>query len=91
VFIKCWVFVSPKAVQYHPGIYKTPFLKLVLLDQTMGGSHLWTIPIEINYYFIIPVICLIMFACSKRVYFAFTVGTGLFFSWNFFKAQYNQK
>jgi len=91
VFIKCWIFASPNDAQFYVGINNTPLLKLVLLDQTMGGSHLWAIPVEINYYFIIPFICLIMFSCSKRAYFALTLGAGLFLSWNFYKAHYNQR
>jgi len=82
VFIKFLIFVSPNDAVFYVGINKTSFLKLVLLDQTMGGSHLWTIPIEINYYFIIPVICLIMFSCSKRAFLGLTLGAGLFLSWN---------
>jgi peptidoglycan/LPS O-acetylase OafA/YrhL len=37
---------------------------LVTLTQT--GMHLWTIPIEIIYYFIIPIICLACKAASSR-------------------------
>ena len=86
VFIKSWIYVLPNDGAFYVGINRTPLLKLVLLDQTMGGSHLWTIPVEINYYFIIPVICLIMFSCSKRAFLALTLGAGFFRSWNFYKA-----
>jgi len=91
VFIKCLIFASPQDAQFYVGINKTSFLKLVLLDPTMGGSHLWTIPIEINYYFIIPFICLILFFCSKRAFLGLTLGSGLFLSWNFYKAHYKQR
>jgi len=91
VFIKCLIFASPKDAAFYVGINRTSLLKLVLLDQTMGGSHLWTIPVEINYYFIIPVICLIMFSCSKRAFLGLTLGAALFLLWNFYKAHYGQR
>jgi len=91
VFIKCLIFASPQDAKFYVGINRTPLLKMVLIDQTMGGSHLWTIPVEINYYFIIPVVCLIMFSCCKRAFLALTLGAGSFLSWNFYKAHYNQR
>ncbi len=91
VFIKCLIFASPQDAAFYVGINRTSLLKLALIDQTMGGSHLWTIPVEINYYFIIPVICLIMCPCSKRAFLALTLGAGSFLSWNFYKAHYNQR
>jgi len=91
VLIKCLISASPKKAQFYVGINRTPILKLLQLEQTMGDSHLWTIPIEINYYFLIPVICLIMFCCSRRAFLGLTLGAGLFLSWNFYKAHYNQR
>jgi peptidoglycan/LPS O-acetylase OafA/YrhL len=41
-----------------------------------GNNHLWTIPIEINYYFFIPFICMIylcLYRASKKLFYALLI------------------
>jgi peptidoglycan/LPS O-acetylase OafA/YrhL len=51
--------------------YYAEWYKLVTLRFDMGDyNHLWTIPIEINYYFFIPIICILylgLFKFNKKV------------------------
>jgi peptidoglycan/LPS O-acetylase OafA/YrhL len=47
-------------------VYTDPMLTILLLERpSVYAMHLWTIPVEVKYYFIIPIICLI-FVASKR-------------------------
>jgi peptidoglycan/LPS O-acetylase OafA/YrhL len=51
--------------------------KLVTLRFNMGDfNHLWTIPIEINYYFFIPIICILylgLYRANKRVLYSILI------------------
>jgi len=44
-------------VNYTNGFFYPSWQDMVLLKSS-GSSHLWTVPPEIHYYFVIPVICL---------------------------------
>ena len=44
-------------VNYKSGLFYPSWQDMVLLKSS-GSSHLWTVPPEIKYYFVIPVICL---------------------------------
>ncbi|RNA41229.1 Acyltransferase family [Brachionus plicatilis] len=61
-FVIC-VKLGPKCVK---GIYKeyNSWLNLAMLKPTLG-NHLWTIPIEIKFYFMIPILC-VAFKLSNK-------------------------
>ncbi|CAF1095127.1 unnamed protein product [Brachionus calyciflorus] len=71
IYIPFFIFVTlikigPNCVK---GIYTrfNSWFGLITLESP-GFNHLWTIPIEIKYYFIIPLICLV-FHYSKKFWF----------------------
>lgn len=46
---------------FYVDLYVTPYstwTELVTL-QAVGPNHLWTVPIEIKYYFVIPLVCIV--------------------------------
>ncbi|CAF0866565.1 unnamed protein product [Brachionus calyciflorus] len=52
--------------KFAKGVYTyPPWSSLILLKPTLGPNHLWTIPIEIKFYFLIPFISL-FFHFSKK-------------------------
>lgn len=70
IYVVYFIYVS--AVSFGPsisgGLYSySPWYVLVTLGN-LGLNHLWTIPPEIKYYFIIPIICLIASKFGRNLY-----------------------
>ncbi|CAF0927553.1 unnamed protein product [Brachionus calyciflorus] len=75
IYIPFFIFVTlikigPNSIK---GFYTNfnSWYELITLEP-VGKNHLWTIPIEIKYYFIIPLICL-LFHYSKKFWFLFLI------------------
>lgn len=50
---------GPRMISEHNFFkYNAPLFQMIILGNT-GLNHLWTIPVEIRYYFFIPVFCLV--------------------------------
>ena len=64
---------SPHIVQYYFAGFRgsiesySSFYNLITFTN-LGSNHLWTIPVEVYYYFIIPFICLSVDAVFKRLH-----------------------
>ena len=71
--IFCFILkFSPHIVQYYFAGFRgsiesySSFYNLITFTK-LGSNHLWTIPVEVYYYFIIPFICLGVDAVLKRL------------------------
>ncbi|CAF0722964.1 unnamed protein product [Brachionus calyciflorus] len=69
-----------KIKEYHNKSNTIP--NLLMLDRALY-SHLWTIPIEIKYYFLIPIVCLV-FHRSKK-YWLLTLSASISISFVLYK------
>jgi peptidoglycan/LPS O-acetylase OafA/YrhL len=58
------VYIKKKGFKPNPGFF-TSWLDLVLL-KFHGNNHIWTLPVELKFYFVLPVICVAAFASRKH-------------------------
>jgi peptidoglycan/LPS O-acetylase OafA/YrhL len=75
VFYCTCIKYSPKMLGIIFPYHISDWFKLVSLTFDISDpNHLWTIPLEINYYFFIPLICLtylLVYKTSKKLLYAF--------------------
>ncbi len=75
VFIIFWaitVFGHPLFRPFGPQITYTNFSDGLML-RFLGRNHLWTMPVEIPYYFYIPVICFLVFKSGRHGWLPFCI------------------
>ena len=85
LFVTAIKFGPKKLSEHDVLVYNSPYLLMVILGNT-GLNHLWTIPAEIRYYFIIPLFCLIVHYLCRFLRWIFLIACVI---WTIYDQKFN--